>query len=102
MFRCEECGRVTQPREKQHRVVTGTRERVYAGRDDVGAGRGWEIVSEARVCGGCVMASAGRAVRDSLVRVAREAQPLTAPMPAGAEFFGALGDVHPRTGRASG
>jgi hypothetical protein len=46
------CGEVTEPHEKQHRIVCETRPKVYTGR----YGEEWqgiEIVREATVCGEC-------------------------------------------------
>lgn len=48
MFRCERCGRVSKPHDKQHRVVVEERAVTYKD-----GSSGHEIVRELRVCGEC-------------------------------------------------
>jgi len=51
MYRCEDCGRITNPGEKQNRIVVEKRERVYESLDKTS--KGWEIVKEVVICDSC-------------------------------------------------
>lgn len=56
MFKCEECGRITQSGEKQHKKVVKTRAKVYYNTDKYGnekITKGSEIVKEISVCEKC-------------------------------------------------
>lgn len=71
MFKCDGCGNSSKPREKMVRAVMSRREVRYASirdaheykdkwgikrvKDDPG-GRGWEVVVEHKLCGGCANA----------------------------------------------
>ena len=48
MFICEKCGRQTEPHQKQHRIITEKRPKIYEGGSE-----GWEIVKELRACAFC-------------------------------------------------
>lgn len=56
MFRCQVTGKVSQPGEKSHKVVTKTRPKTYTNRvmrgdkEVVITSQGWEIVQELVVC----------------------------------------------------
>ncbi len=51
-YRCEECGKVSKPGEKQNRIVVETREVDYEQKDFTRT-KGWEIVREIKVCDKC-------------------------------------------------
>ncbi len=56
MFKCQECGRITQPREKQTKKVIAERERTYhyidgKGREQISKGK--EITKEINICEKC-------------------------------------------------
>jgi len=51
MFKCDECKRVSEPREKQHKIVTQRRNVKYANGSDCSVG--WEIVRESKLCEDC-------------------------------------------------
>lgn len=51
MFKCDACGKTTQPYEKAVKQVMETRSVTY--RDDAGGGIGTEIVKERTVCQAC-------------------------------------------------
>lgn len=56
MFKCEECGRITQAKEKQHKKVIKTRKKIYYYLDKYEKERtsvGSEIVKEINVCEKC-------------------------------------------------
>lgn len=63
MIKCPNCKKQTKPGEKTHHIVTAKRPRTYETQAKVRQGRrmvkktivsqGWEILSEARVCGDC-------------------------------------------------
>lgn len=53
MFKCEDCGKVTQPNEKQVRVVVETRRKQYQNERREIVGEGVETVREKKVCGEC-------------------------------------------------
>lgn len=56
MFKCEECGKITQLGEKQHKKVIKTRKKIYYYTDKNGKERtstGSEIVKEINVCEKC-------------------------------------------------
>ena len=48
MMRCQQCKKVTAPREKTARKVIKTRKKVYPNGSE-----GWEIVKEIQVCKEC-------------------------------------------------
>jgi len=48
MYRCEVCGKVSQPREKMYKIVVEKRLRRYSE-----GTIGWEIVKEFNVCHKC-------------------------------------------------
>jgi hypothetical protein len=49
MFKCEKCGLLSQPNEKQARLVTEIRKKKY-----IDGGEGFETVQEIRVHSSCV------------------------------------------------
>lgn len=49
MFICEQCGKGTEPHEKQYKIVVQARRVFYP---DQGTS-GWEIVRELKVCRRC-------------------------------------------------
>ena len=58
MFKCDECGKNTEPGMSQHKKIIETRPRVYSeydkkAKEDVEIGRGSEIVQEISVCSDC-------------------------------------------------
>jgi hypothetical protein len=58
VFRCEDCGNLSQLKETQHKKTVETRERVYKEydhktKDMIEVGKGFEIVKEINVCGSC-------------------------------------------------
>ena len=56
MFKCEKCGRITEPGEKQHKKVIETREKIYKNEDKHGnikTSKGTEIVKEINICEEC-------------------------------------------------
>lgn len=56
MFRCEMCGNVTKPKEKQHKKIIKTREKNYTYLDEYGnkkISKGTEIVKEINICEKC-------------------------------------------------
>ena len=61
MFKCEKCGKVTQPGDKINKKVVETREREYTSiigydKNDkpiYKTSTGWEIVKEINVCDNC-------------------------------------------------
>ena len=60
MFICQKCDKVSQPNEPSVLVVSETRQVQYTNKlsnGDVRVSRGWEIVSELRVCSDCYKAS---------------------------------------------
>ena len=56
MLKCEKCGRITEPNEKQHKKIVKTRERIYKNQDKYGntkTSKGFEIVKEINICEEC-------------------------------------------------
>lgn len=56
MFRCEKCGKITKPGEKQSKKVIKTREKSYINKDKYGKEKitiGHEIVKEINICEEC-------------------------------------------------
>lgn len=58
MFRCSKCGKVSGPKETQHKIVSETRDRTYTDPPSKRTKRRGpmshkEIVSEEVVCGKC-------------------------------------------------
>ncbi len=56
MFRCELCGKVSNPREKQYKKTIQTRNKTYTYLDNRGrcrTSKGEEIVKEINVCEKC-------------------------------------------------
>lgn len=59
MFRCEKCNKISKPREKMHKVITETREKVYENKIKTKNGEsiketfGTEIVKEISLCENC-------------------------------------------------
>lgn len=57
MFKCEICGKATQPREKQYKKMVKTRNKTYSNLDKyerVKTTKGSEIVKEINVCEKCM------------------------------------------------
>lgn len=52
MFKCDECGRTTRPREPRTMVVAEKRDKTYVDRAG-NISEGWEIVSEKALCPRC-------------------------------------------------
>ena len=62
MFRCEECSKITQPNEKQHKKVVETREKTYKNEDKYGnikTTKGFETVKEINICEECFQKTNG-------------------------------------------
>ena len=60
MFRCDQCGNISQPGEGCNKVVVATRPKVYFMKekeDSIEVGRGHETVREIKLCLGCFRAS---------------------------------------------
>ena len=56
MFRCEKCGRITKPNEKQYKQIVQTREKTYKNEDKYGnikTSKGTEIVKEIKISEKC-------------------------------------------------
>jgi hypothetical protein len=64
MFKCDDCSKITRPRQKEIRKIVAKREKEYKLTDEKGRPltdrdgnqritQGWEIVKEIRVCGEC-------------------------------------------------
>lgn len=56
MFKCEICGNITKPNEKQYKKVVETREKTYSYIDKYGnekTSTGSEIVKEINICEKC-------------------------------------------------
>lgn len=58
MFRCSECGKVSEPRQPQNKVVIQRREKIYAD-----GSKGWEIVKEVALCDECYSESPFKTVQ---------------------------------------
>lgn len=57
MYRCERCGKVTKPREKQNKKIIKTRKKIYHNKDKYGketVKEGYEIVKEINICDKCL------------------------------------------------
>lgn len=57
MFKCEMCGNITKPKEKQHKKTIKTREKNYTYLDkyrNERTSKGSEIVKEINICEKCV------------------------------------------------
>jgi hypothetical protein len=68
MYRCEECKRVTNPGEKQNRVVVEKREKIYSSNDNC-TSKGFEIVKEKVVCGICFLSTSGKLRRQDIMEI---------------------------------
>lgn len=58
MFKCEICGKITKPGDKQHKKVIETRKKIYHNPDKYGhdiISEGDEIVKEISVCEKCYL-----------------------------------------------
>ena len=59
MYKCQECGKISEPRETVNKLVTETRKKEYEfevqkGRNTITKNsQGWEIVKEIEVCKEC-------------------------------------------------
>ena len=51
MFKCEKCKCITNPREKENKVVVNKRVKTYT--NDGKTSEGWEIEKEIKVCEKC-------------------------------------------------
>lgn len=53
MFKCQECGKYSKPREKAEKKIVEIREKEYTNEFGDVIGKGTEIVKEITVCGSC-------------------------------------------------
>lgn len=53
MYICDKCHKSSRPKEKLNRIITQTREVEYNFREG-GKSKGWEIVTEIKVCVRCL------------------------------------------------
>ena len=51
MFKCDKCGKITKPREKQTKKVVEKRDKIYTNGDKESTGK--EIVKEINLCEEC-------------------------------------------------
>lgn len=53
MHRCDLCKRLSQPGEKQRKVVAKYRDKTYYNHKNEAVGQGTEIAQEIAICGDC-------------------------------------------------
>ena len=57
MFKCDNCDRITNSSEKEGKIITKIRDKIYYEKDKFGSkkeiARGHEIVKEIKVCESC-------------------------------------------------
>lgn len=58
MFKCADCGKTTEPREPQHKVVIDRRKVTYPNGSE-----GWEIAKEVALCEECFENSPFRSIQ---------------------------------------